>query len=353
MKTAKIASQIKRFVRFVSQPHFSEATHFPFSDRLLGSPVPGVFRIFKRLGLLRACLKQLSPDIVISFNDVTNVMTLLALVGTRLPVIVGERNDPCQHPLKQPWRMLRCWTYRRAASVVCQTRSALNFFPELIRYRGKVIPNPVQKTDPQSKKCLLRSTGSSKRILLAMGRLSAQKGFDLLIDAFAGLAAKHSDWILEIWGAGSELEDLKRRVLAAGLSERIQLSGFTANPVETMRRADIFVLSSRYEGFPNVLCEAMSGGLPVVSFDCPSGPAEIIRHDIDGILVPPANIEALSNALDQLMSNETERLRLAAHAVEISERFSMEKVMGWWADLVMEAVRRNNHEPVCQSTESE
>ena len=123
-------------------------------------------------------------------------------------------------------------------------------------------------------------------MVVAMGRLSPEKGFDLLIDAFARLAAQHADWRLEIAGEGPERDALQRQIDAAGLQPQVQLVGWVSDPERFLSRSALFVMSSRYEGFPVALLEAMACGVPVISFDCDSGPREIIRPDVDGVLVP-------------------------------------------------------------------
>jgi GalNAc-alpha-(1->4)-GalNAc-alpha-(1->3)-diNAcBac-PP-undecaprenol alpha-1,4-N-acetyl-D-galactosaminyltransferase len=306
----------------------------------LGDPVTGAIRMGWRIRRLRAAIERASADAVLSFNDETNVITLLATRKLCVPVIVSERSDPHAQPLNNPWRTLRPWVYRRATCVVAQTQHALDFFSDAIRRRGKVIPNPVVTERAGAGRQLLANRHESGKVLLGMGRLSREKGFDYLIEAFATVAAKHPDWTLEIWGEGNERGHLESMVSALGLGGRVRLPGVTPDPADKMRRADLFVLSSRHEGFPNVLCEAMACGLPVISFDCHSGPAEIIRDGVDGVLCPPACSDALAAAMTRLMSSEAERNRLAAAATHGVQRFSLTTVMRTWTELITDACRQ-------------
>ena len=153
--------------------------------------------------------------------------------------------------------------------------------------RLAAIPNAVRKLEGE--RASLNGT-----TILAAGRLTPQKGFDLLIEAFARLAAAHPDWRLRICGGGPEREELERLIDQHGLADVVSLTGRVKRLGEEMARASLFVLSSRFEGFPLILVEAMSKGLPVVSFDCPTGPREVIHDHRNGILVPPADIDALA-----------------------------------------------------------
>jgi glycosyltransferase involved in cell wall biosynthesis len=184
--------------------------------------------------------------------------------------------------------------------------------------------------------------------VVALGRLCKEKGFDLLLGAFARVAAKHPDWSLVVWGEGPLRLSLERIRDEVGLEGRAFFPGLTRQPFENMQQSDLFILSSRREGFPNALCEAMACGLPVISFDCASGPREIITDGVDGLLVPAEDEEALAVAIDRLLSNEEERKRLAANAQRVVERFSLPLVIGMWEALIGEvtdmAANRGNME---------
>jgi GalNAc-alpha-(1->4)-GalNAc-alpha-(1->3)-diNAcBac-PP-undecaprenol alpha-1,4-N-acetyl-D-galactosaminyltransferase len=302
-------------------------------------------RVFLRDMVLIVALRQAiiktHPQIVISFIDVTNIYVLLALQQSNLSVIVSERCDPRQVSTgDEGWDRLRHRLYPGATRLVVLDEESLSYFSAEIRQRSRVIPNAVLPPRYTAAGVPKRAQTVGKT-LLAMGRLEGEKGLDLLLHAFAGIARKHPSWSLDIWGQGPLEFALKALADELGLSERVRFRGFTKQPYDVMQRADLFVLSSRYEGFPNVLLEAMACGLPVVSFNCPTGPNQIIREGIDGVLVPPCDVGALMASLDHLMSNDTERQRLADRAPEVIERFSIERVMRIWENLIRECYENN------------
>ena len=283
---------------------------------------------------LRQALRRAHPDIVISFLDTTNVLTLMASWGLGIPVIVSERTDPQQRSISTAWDGLRCLLYRHADAIVVQSCAVRDWALGLQGIKAiYVIPNPVSPIRNGSEQASSRH-GSSHTIV-AMGRLVRVKGFDLLIEAFGRCAAKHSDWSLVILGEGPERASLQTFAADLGIASRVSLAGQFQEPATILKGADLFVLSSRYEGFPNALLEAMACQLPVVSTDCSSGgPRDIIRDGVDGILVPPGDAAALAHAMDRLMANSDERQRLGTRAAEIIERFSIEKIMKMWDELV-------------------
>jgi glycosyltransferase involved in cell wall biosynthesis len=290
-----------------------------------------------RLGRLRRAIAATRPECVLSFMDQTNVLTLLATMGLPVPVIVSEQIDPYSVSIGAAWDRLRHWLYARAAFVILQSERSLDYFSPRVRARALILPNPIALPAGGD-------DGEAARprepVILAVGRLFPQKGFDLLLRAFAQVAATHPDWRLEIWGEGplrADLEALRREL---GLERRACLPGRTPQPREPMLRASLFALSSRFEGFPTVVCEALACGLPVVSFDCRTGPREIIRDGIDGLLVPPEDGEALAAALGRLIEDEPARRRMAAAAPEVLTRFGVASVMPRWERLIQTAMGR-------------
>jgi GalNAc-alpha-(1->4)-GalNAc-alpha-(1->3)-diNAcBac-PP-undecaprenol alpha-1,4-N-acetyl-D-galactosaminyltransferase len=294
-----------------------------------------------RLRRLRQEIKASRPDIVLSFVDTTNVLTLASTVGLAVPVIAAEHIDPRQYAVSPVWQALRRLVYPRAAGVVVLTDSVRPWAEGIVKKSAvHVIPNSVTVS-------AIKHNGVQKQsdlggTIAAMGRLVPQKGFDLLLKAFGLCAREHPDWSLVILGEGEERSRLEALICELGIKDRVSLPGQVRDPSNILSKADIFVLASRYEGFPMALVEAMSCKLAVISTDCDSGPREMIRDGVNGILVPPNDVNALASAMDRLMKNRRERERFGARAVDVIDRFSVERVMGMWDDLLTRACGVSN-----------
>ena len=300
----------------------------------------GSWKNLRRVKALRRVLQQLHPDVALAFMSTANVILALASWGLPQVRAVGsERTFPPQAPLGTLWEALRRNTYGRLAAVVALTQKSAEWLTtHTSARRVPIIPNMVLWPLPIQEPRISPATAhmGDRHILLAVGRLVKLKGFDRLLEAFTPLAGKYEDWDLAILGEGPERRALESQVLAAELDGRVVLPGRAGNVGEWYERADLYVLCSHFEGFPNTLAEAMAHGLPTVSFDCDTGPRDIIRHEIDGLLVPPDDVAGLNAALDRLMGNTALRTRFAARALEVRKRFSIERIAGMWEDLFAE-----------------
>jgi glycosyltransferase involved in cell wall biosynthesis len=288
----------------------------------------------RRLQRLRQEIKASQPDVVLSFIDQANVLTLASSLGLRIPIVVSERIDPRYHDIGSIWAWLRRLLYPQAAALVLQTDGLRSWAERIVKSHAvHVIPNAAPSSVVRHNDDLsLKPTG---RTIVAMGRFVPQKGFDVLLKAFARCARHHSYWSLVILGDGEERGRLEALAVELGIKDRVSMPGPMKDPFGILCGADLFILSSRYEGFPNALMEAMAYGLAVISTDCPSGPREIIRDGVDGVLVRPGDVDSLVAAMDRLMADQVARQRLGMQAIEVVERFSTEKVMKMWDELFL------------------
>lgn len=319
---------------------------YPLDDRVhliyladrIGTRRKSPLSMIRRFLAMRALVRESGADGVVSFLPHVNIAALLATRGLKVPVVVSERTFPPAMPMGPVWCRLRRWTYPWASAVVMQTQRGGDWLAsESPRSRSAVIPNPCVYPLPVSQPRLEPEdwVAPERRLLLAVGRLGEEKGFAGLIDSFSRLEARFPDWDLVILGEGGERESLEARVKRRGLTDRVALPGRVGNLADWYQRAELYVMSSRFEGFPNTLMEAMAHGLPAVSFDCETGPSDIIREGIDGKLVPVTDGErGLARALAALMQDDDRRQRMGRAAVTVRDRFSAERVMAEWDDLL-------------------
>jgi glycosyltransferase involved in cell wall biosynthesis len=283
----------------------------------------------RRVRRLRGAIREAGAPWVISFTDKINVLTLLACRRGPWKVVIAERSVPRRQWMGRVWEWLRRRTYPSCQALVVQTAAVADHARSLVRDRPvHVIPNAVRR--PRE----VISSEERERRIVAMGRLAAEKGFDLLLQAFARIAEIHPDWTLEILGEGDARQSLEALAHELQIDKRVRFSGWIGDPDTAVRHAAVFVLSSRYEGFPNALLESMANGLACVSFDCDSGPADIIRDGEDGLLVPPEDVDALADALGRLMSDGAERARLGAAAAQAVGRFNYDAFFECWEEVL-------------------
>lgn len=286
------------------------------------------------LARLRGVIRAVGPDAMVSFMCRMNLLCLAARAGLGTPVVVSIRNDMRRWRVSPLLRLMMRLGYPRAEGVAVQTESVAAWARDFVAPpRIRVIPNPVSPAIPDH-----AGSGGERVEILAMGRLVAQKGFDVLLRALARLDDTVPPWRLTIHGEGEARAGLTTLAGELGLAGRVRLPGVTDEPFEAFRTSDLFVLPSRFEGFPNVLLEAMACGLPVVAADCMSGPREMIADGTDGLLVPPEDPEALAGVLRAVLVDPPLRARLGAAARRVRERYGLEAVAAEWRTVIDQAV---------------
>lgn len=288
---------------------------------------PGLVRRLTRglsvITCLRALMRRIAPDCVLSFIDQSNVLTLAAATGLPVRVVVAERIDPrANDTLGRGWALARLLTYRRAQLVVAQTDVVATWMARHWRVRTTAIPNFLRP--------LPEPMNERQPSLLSVGRLVPQKAFDVSIRAFASTAQRHPEWQYVILGEGPCREEWMNLCHRLGVSGRVRFAGVVDNVEHWLAQASIVVQPSRFEGFPNAVMEAMAMGVATISTDCPSGPADLIEHMHNGVLVPVDDVQAVAQAMDQLMSDPALRQLLGSRAMSVRETLSPPSIMAKW-----------------------
>jgi GalNAc-alpha-(1->4)-GalNAc-alpha-(1->3)-diNAcBac-PP-undecaprenol alpha-1,4-N-acetyl-D-galactosaminyltransferase len=294
----------------------------------------------ERISMTRKAVQSSNPDVVISFLRITNVTTILALLGRKYPLIITEHNDTRVFSYGTLWETLSKLAYPFSSCVVSVSQGVDQGFASLPKSKRAVIYNPIMVNDNGQVDKLPLEADPQKNWLVSMGRLAEQKGFDLLLKSFAKIAPKYPDWQLLILGKGELQEQLLKMRDDLNLSSQVIFTGALNNPFAVLKQGKIFVMASRNEGFPMAHGEALACGLPVVCTDCPSGPSEMVRQDIDGLLVPNQDSAALGVALESLMSDELKRQKLAARSPEVLERFGLDAIVTQWESLINKLITR-------------
>lgn len=302
----------------------------------------GLLNNFRRITRLRKELSKLGPDVVISYLTRANIICLLSLLGTGRPVVATEHNVATLNdaPMQGLWNALRRGLYRRMAAVVVVSKGLAGQYTWLQNDKITVIYNflhPQRGRAPESFDFLTSGT----RYVVSMGRLEREKGFDKLIMAFHRVQQDCPGWKLLIVGEGTLRPDLTRLVRSLSLANRVEMPGRVENPRTLFGQCDLFVLSSESEGFGLVLVEAMSAGLPVISFDCDFGPREIITPGVSGVLVPAGDVELLSGAIKRLANDDGERSRLGRGGLDTVRCFAEHEILHRWEALLRRVTRAN------------
>lgn len=292
-------------------------------------------KLKNRFMKLNLFIKKSSPDLIINFWFQSAYFC--AFMGKEIArkTIYAERGDPYDKEYSGVLGIIRKVSFQKIGGFVFQSKGAQNCFGKKIQEKSCIIYNPVFLSLDGND----RPKEREKRIV-TVGRLHKQKNHELLINAFANLPKDKNEYILEIYGEGELNEFLQEKIDSMGLKDRVFLKGTFENVHNKILNAALFVLSSDYEGLPNVLIEAMVLGLPCISTDCkPGGAREIITDKIDGIIVPCGAVKELSDAMNELLSDEKKAEEYSKKAILKKQYFNPSSIFDKWEKYLLDLVK--------------
>ncbi len=273
---------------------------------------------------LRRTISKISPAMVCAFVSDVAFYTRIATLGMKTVMISAERGDP--YTLPQKWVRRVRWTYSKSDYCVFQTKQGAEFFGDKVIEKSFVIPNPYIPTGSAA-----LADGEKRKTVVSGGRLVAQKGFDILISAFAKVIKKHPEYRLTIYGEGQDREKLEKQVRDLGLESLVDMPGYVDDLQERIYGDGIFVLSSRFEGIPNALIEAMAAGLPCIATDCtPGGPSFLCGDNERGLLIPMEDSDIMAEKILYLIENPSVAEKLGANAKGITETLDKKVITSMW-----------------------
>lgn len=274
---------------------------------------------------IRRYIIENKPDRIVSFIACINIITLLSCVGLHKRIVISERNDPNADGRSTVVRLATHLLYPLSDYVVFQTKWAQSCFSEKIQKKSVIISNPINVT--------VKATNNKMKKIVAVGRLLEQKNHVMLISAFKKVHDDYPDYKLYIYGEGNLRDTLTKQIRELELTEAVFLPGNVSNIHEKIADAEIFVLSSNYEGLSNALLEAMMIGLPCISTDC-AGSNEVIQNRKNGIIVPIGSEKELIKAIKSLISDYDTRSKISQGALNTSKDFNMDIIVQKWQKII-------------------
>lgn len=268
-------------------------------------------------------------DVIISFLAPFNMLALAAHMGLNIPIIVADRNDPHFIPENKLARFARDILYYFADGIVVQTSQNKAYFSNALQKKCVVIANPIELGE---KKGLALRTAKKKKIV-SVGRLMPQKNQKMLLDAFAAVHKKNPEYELYIYGDGPMRKELNEYAVSLGVKDNVHLPGNVSNVFECISDAELFVLSSYYEGMPNALIEAMCLGLPCITTRV-SGAEDLIQDGVSGEIIDVGNTDMLKEKMTIMLNAEDLRNAQAFKAVKVNEMLESSRIIDCWVDYV-------------------
>ncbi len=281
------------------------------------------FILVKRI---RKIVLDIEPLYTITMFAPMYILIWIALIGTHIPQIVSERNDPRNFAGKYWVKKVYQKIIYRANGIVFQTEDAMKYYFKTKRINTKIIYNPIKKDELPKV-----YTGIRKKEIINVGRLHPQKNQKMLINVMVEIHEKYPEYILKIYGEGELRDELETLIKNKSAEKYIKLMGNSLNLLQEIRAATAFILTSDFEGMPNALIEAMCLGIPVISTDCPcGGPKELIQDKVNGILVPVNNQEYLKKAIILLLSDKELCEKMSCNAYKLRYELDVDVIVNMW-----------------------
>ena len=294
-----------------------------------------ILRNIKRLILTQKYIKEIKPDIIISFLPMPSYRVLMLRNINKIPIIISDRNDPKEEYKTFINKILMKTLYKRADGFVFQTKQQKEYFSKEIQNKSCIIPNPIKDEflhdDEQIEK---------EKTIICVGRLVEQKNHEILIDAFKEIYSEYPEYQLKIFGEGILREKLQKKINSIELQDAISLCGVSNDIKHELLKSEIFVLPSNYEGMPNALLEAMAVGLPCISTDCPcGGPKELIQNNENGLLIAVNNKKELVKSLKTLLDNKEKAFLIGNNAKKIKDSLNAKNISNIWKEYIENITR--------------
>lgn len=291
----------------------------------------GKLSILKRYWVFRKQVMAIHPDVIVNYNLQSAYFCLATPKKSRGKVVYSERGDPYDAEYNGLLGKIRDWTIPRMDGLVFQSEGARDFFNATVKKKSVVIHNSVNV--PQDKYSMPEKR--EKRIV-NVGRLHPQKNHSLLIKAFASIANKYPEYVLDIYGDGALFDELQQLIDSLFLHDRVHINASRKDIWDCIYTASLFVLTSDYEGMPNALMEAMALGLPCISTDCrPGGARTLIKNGINGFIVPRRTVESLAARMEYVLLHPQEMVKLSQEARKIQMNHSEEYIFNLWNDFLI------------------
>lgn len=294
-----------------------------FEDEVSGK------KILSYIKNIRRFVKSRKIDILIDIDGILDLYSIPALWKTNTKLISWEQFNYYQNPDGNYRKLTRKWAAKWADAIVVLTDEDKGYYEKELKIRGRLqrIYNPMEQSEVK------KEYKFESKTILSAGRLTYQKGFDMLVDVAQKVFQKHNDWKWIICGEGEDRKALESKIKEYHLAQNVILKGNVKNINEYYRQSAMFVLTSRFEGFGLVLTEAKRMGLPCISFRCPAGPAEIIVDGINGYLVDCFDIETMADRVCEVIEDKELRASFSQNSMKDTDKFSIQKVAKRWEEL--------------------